>query len=404
MEWDRFPLRFSLVVNLLISLAVGGVVSGIRQLGWLEPLELAVYDWGHGRKSPSLSASARIALIAINEDDIRRQGRWPLSDATLAQALQILTRYRPRAIGIDLFRDLAVPPGEQTLTKVLLASPNIVVVSKAGGLAEHAVPPPPILKNTDQVGFADVVLDRGGVVRRGLLYLTEGETMATSFALRLSLLYLRAEGIAQQPDLTNPEHLRLGRVTIPPFEANDGGYISADARGYQFLLDIQAAERTFPTFRLTTLLEEKIAPEAMRDKIVLVGTVADSIKDLFFIPSRSIFYTRSTISGVELHAHITDQLLRGALEGGAPPTSVSERWESGWLLLWCVMGGIIGTVSRWPLWFWSTAFGGLVILGVSVYWAFVQNWWIPFVPPAIGWVLSIGLAREYLLAKKKENV
>ena len=85
-----------------------------------------------------------------------------------------------------------------------------------------------------------------------------------SFALRLALLYLQAEGITPQPDPSNPQHLRLGRTTIRPLEMNDGGYVGADVRGYQFLLDFKGARGSFLTFSLTALLSGDIDPQASR--------------------------------------------------------------------------------------------------------------------------------------------
>lgn len=400
-KWKRFPLRFPFFASFLISLAVGGAIIGIRQLGWLEAMELAAYDWVLSTRPRSPAMTSRIAIIAIDEEDIRRQGRWPLTDETLARVLQILTQYRPRAIGVDLFRDLPVPPGGPTLTKVLTDNRNIIVITKVGEPIDHTVPPPSFLKNTEQVGFADVVLDPGGVVRRGLLYLDDGETTVMSFDLRLALLYLRMEGIVPQPDLVNPQHLRLGRVTIPPFEADDGGYINVDARGYQFLLDFQDAGRPFPTFSLMNLLDGGIAPEAIRDKIVLIGVTTDSVKDTFFIPYRETSHSASIVPGVVLHAQIVNQLLREALDGNAPITTMGEQEEWGWTLLWCVMGGMVGLWSYLPLRFPLCRIGGLVILSASVYWAFLHSWWIPLIPPAAGWMVSTSLVRDIFFRQKR---
>ena len=76
-------------------------------------------------------------------------------------------------------------------------------------------------------------MDDDGVVRRGLLFLDDGENFSISFSLRLALLYLADEGITPQAGEPNPEHIRLGPVTFTPFEKSDAVYINADARGYQ---------------------------------------------------------------------------------------------------------------------------------------------------------------------------
>jgi len=358
------------------------------------------YDWLLSTQPRSPMISTRVVIIGITEDDIRRQGHWPLKDEDLARTLQILTQYQPRAIGVDLFRDLPVPPGERVLEKVLTENRNVIVATKAAGPTDRGIPPPPYLKETEQFGFADIVLDAGSVVRRGLLYLDEGKRPVTSFALRLALIYLRREGIIPQPDLSDPQHLRLGRVTFKPFEGNDGGYIDADARGYQFLLDFQDTGRQYPIFSLTRVLNKEVAPEAMRDKIVLLGVTADSVKDTFLIPYRGTLGSVSIVQGVLLHAQIVTQLLRGALDGSVQIATLSEPQEWGWILLWCVAGGRVGLLSMLPWQFLVSVIGGISILSVIVQVAFLQRWWIPFVPAAVGWALSATLMRTLFLQRK----
>jgi len=258
-------LRSSIAVSFLVSTMVFFAVLGLRKVGTLEYLELATYDW-YLRSQPKISVSnSRIILLAISENDISNLGHWPLSDANLAQLLANLVRHQPRAIGLDIYRDVSVPPGKNELDAILTGNANIITVMTFG---ETGVPPPPVLLNTNQVGFNDTLVDPGGVVRRGLLFMDDGENVVYSFALRLALLYLQADGIVPQPDPSNPEHIRLGRTTIRPFQPNDGGYVDADARGYQFLLDFRDARGSFPLFSLSDLLSGQIDPETFKDKLV----------------------------------------------------------------------------------------------------------------------------------------
>ena len=240
-----------------------------------------------------------------------QQGRWPLSDARLAQVLRILTQYQPRAIGLDLYRDVPVPPGHEELRAILVGNRHIISAMKFGNEVEIGIAPPPVLKHTDQVGFNDILVDPGGIVRRGLLFLDDGNAVAYSFALRLALLYLQAEGIMPQPDASPSPHLRLGDTAIRPLEANDGGYVSADARGYQFLLDYRDASATFPFYSLTALLSGKIDAKVIEDKIVLIGTTAESVKDFFYTPYGRRLQHHQQMPGIVLHAHMVSQLLQG---------------------------------------------------------------------------------------------
>jgi adenylate cyclase len=399
----RTFLRSPLVASGVISLCVFLGILGLRRSGTLEFLELATYDEYITMLPTTSVSSARIVLIAITERDIQHQGRWPISDAILAQVLQILTQYAPRAIGLDIYRDVEVPPGREELDAVLTANPHIITTMKSVSGKSHGVPPPPVLKDTEQFGFNDILVDTEGIVRRGLLFVDEGQTTLYSFALRLALLYLQAEGIGPQHDPTHRGYLRLQHTTIRPLAAHDGSYVEADAQGYQFLLDFRDGLAVFPNFSLTALLAGEVDPEAIKDKVVLIGVKAESVKDWFYTPHNRGRRAGQEMSGIDLHAHMIGQLLRFALDHSPPVRTASEGQEVGWLLLWSVMGCVIGFWVRGP---WRLALwigGGLLALRFVTYSAFESGWWIPVVPPALAWSISAVIVTAYMTNQEKRQ-
>jgi adenylate cyclase len=315
--------------------------------------------------------------------------------------LEILTSFHPRAIGLDLYRDTPVPPGSKELVAILSKNHSIIMPMKFGGDGRVGIHPPSALKDTDQVGFNDIIVDPGGIVRRGLLFLDDGKNVFYSFSLRLALFYLRGEGVTPQPDPVNPEHLRLGQTTIQPFGPNDGGYIGADAQGYQFLLSFRKSKKPFPSFSLSTLLSSQINPEVIKDKIVLVGTKTEGVKDFFYTPFSRGLHSDQQISGVELHAHIINELLGFALQDRSPMGTLSDWHEWVWILLWSVIGGAMGIVMRSPLRFSLLALVGLFILALLAYFAFLGGWWIPLVPPAIAWFISAAVVTANISNREK---
>ncbi len=402
MSSTRQLLRSPSVASVVASILVFLSIIGLRSTGSLEFLELGAYDW-YVRWRPGASVpDSRIVLIAITEQDIRNHGH-PLPDAILAQVLERLARFRPRAIGLDIYRDIPVPPGREKLDAVLTSNPHIIAVMKVGEGRLEGTPSPLALKDTDQVGFSDIVVDPGGIVRRGLLFQDVGETTAYSLALRLALLYLRRGGIALQPDASNAEHVRLGPTTIRPFEANDGGYVGADAGGYQFLLDFKGARWTFPAYSLTTLLSGDIEPEAITDKIALIGSVAESVPDVFYTSYSRGLQANQQVPGIELHAHIVSQLLRLALDGNSPVATPSKWQEWFWVLLWSAMGGMMGLRVRSPWRFSLCAASGLLLLALVAYLAFVRGWWIPLVPPGLAWLTAAGVVTAHMSNQEKRQ-
>ena len=278
---------------------------GLRSLGMLEALELAAYDLCVRLRPDVSEPDPRIVLVTVTEDDIRKQGRWPLTDDVLAQALEILSQSYPRAIGVDIYRDIPVPPGHDRLNAILTNNRRIIVTTKFADDPASAIPPPPILKGTEQVGFNDIPIDADGIVRRGLLLMDDGKQTLYSFSLRQALLYLQAEGIMPQPDPSNPEHMRLGQTTFHPFESNDGAYVGADA-GDTDLARFQRCAAPLRSFTITALISGEVPAAVIKDRVVLIGVNTESVKDFFYTPhSRGL--RGQAISGVELHAQVVSQ-------------------------------------------------------------------------------------------------
>lgn len=376
------------------------IILGFRSMGSLEHLELTAYD-GLIRLRPRLEVKApRILIITISENDIQQQGRWPLTDKTLAKALQTLVAQQPRAIGLDIFRDIQVPPGSAELDEVLRSNANIICVTKFGN---SGVPPPPVLEGTGQVGFNDMLVDPGGVIRRGLLFLDNGEQVFYSFNLLLALYYLQKDGITAQADDLNPEYLKLGETTIQPLEHNDGAYVNADARGYQYLIDFKDANSFYRARSLTELLSGQIDPTDIQDKLVLVGVVAQSVKDFFYTPFSRGFQAEQQLAGVTVHAHLSSQLIRFGLNESRPIKTIKDSREIVLFLMFCLAGGIIGFFIRSLFRFTILIAAGLLFVFSFSFTAFLNGWWLPVVPTTLCLFLSTGMTTAYVSTREKQQ-
>lgn len=171
--------------------SVAGIVIAMRLAGLLQSWEWAALDQFF-RWRPGQPPEKRILIVGINESDLRYVGQWPVSDAVLAELLKKLKASQPRAIGLDLYRDLRVPPGTQALEQVFKSTPNLIGIEKkvADGTS-NASAPPAMLSQLGQVGANDVVPDADGKIRRGVLFLTpKSEPALPSLGLRLALIYL----------------------------------------------------------------------------------------------------------------------------------------------------------------------------------------------------------------------
>jgi adenylate cyclase len=389
----------SALVAVLVAFLVGFFILVALITGNLQALELSAYDWCT-RLLPKISdANTRIVLITIDENDIRKHG-WPLPDAAVAKALRILTSYNALAIGVDIYRDIPIAPGSDELESILTQNAAIVCMMKFG---MEGIPPPSILKDTAQVGFNDMIVDADGVVRRALLFLDEGTSVAYAFALRLALLYLEPEGIFPHPSESNPDHICLGHTSIRPLESNDGGYVGADAAGYQFLIDYKEAPAAFRSYALTDLLAGQVSAESIESKIVILGVTAQDVKDLFYTPYSRKLQADELVYGITLHSHIASQLIRLGMGESRPIETPGSLFVGSWILFWSLTGGAMGLWIRSPWRFAMSLACGLAALCLLVYGAFMAGWWIPIVPPAVGVVASAGLITAYMSNHEKRQ-
>ncbi len=397
-------LQQSLILHVAVmSLLIWVGITGIREQGWLENIELDAYDWSLRLRPARSGPPPPITLVAITDEDIRKLGRWPVTDRVLAKALDNIMQQKPRAVGVDMYRDLEVPPGRQELNRVLTAHPEIMMVMKFGGIETGGILPPPVLRGTDQVGFSDIVVDADGVVRRGLLYLDDGTDFANSLSLGLTLKYGKEEGIVPKPAPENPDWMKLGKTVFRPLESHDGSYIEADAQGYQYLLDLERRDQHFARVSFGEVLAGTVQPEMFRDKIVLVGVDAQGVKDYFYTSQCGRWGTCPQLSGIELHAYLVWQLLRASQQGQAPFTTLSDAQENGWLALWIVAGAIIGVWVRGAWRFSVVLLMGIVGLGGLVIGGVVQGIWMPFIPPALGLTVNAMLVTAYMSNREKND-
>ncbi|MEQ9669176.1 CHASE2 domain-containing protein [Coleofasciculus sp. G2-EDA-02] len=396
-----------------VAPGVAGLVILLRLLGFLQAWEWATLDQ-YFRWRPREPVDERILIVGISETDLKKVGQWPIPDSVLAKLLKTIKAQNPRVIGLDLYRDLPVLPGQNELIKVLETTPNLIGIEKINQQDSSAsVAPPPMLDQKGQVGFNNVVVDADGKLRRGLLYMVKNDQPTVSFSMRLALMYLEAQNIIAQPSQTNPHIFHLGKGTFQPFSANDGGYVSADDGGYQILLNYRGPARTFSRVSLTEVLEDRIQPDLMRDRLVLIGATATSLNDFFYTPySGDKIATQERTPGIEAQANIISQLLSSALDGRSGLKTWSEPIEVVWIFLWSLTGatlcwvlrdagGLAKLLPRWTLISLLFALAGLV---GSSYLAFIiSSWWIPVIPPALALLGAATATTGYIANFEREE-
>jgi diguanylate cyclase (GGDEF)-like protein len=375
------------VTGFLVTLAI----LGVRETGGLQSLELAAHDRSV-ILTGNLPPDPRLLIVEISEEDLRRSRAVPLPDGTLATALEKLQADRPRVIGLDIHRDIPLGSGTDELAEQLSA-PNVIVIRKGGENESDRVLPPSFVPES-RVGFSDLIADVDSAIRRYLLYVRLSETRDYhSFALRVARKYLGD----RFPVRATPSALRIGDAVFDDLPPRAGGYKmdENEALGWQTLLKYRSADRVAPRVSLTDLLAGKVPPSLVRDRAVLIGYTAPSIKDLFITPYSVLGGKEESGShlmpGVLVHAQMVSQLLSAVLDGQKPIGFLPEWGEWLWILSWSWVGG---TLVRWrdrpfvlilALTGAVAALWGICILGFS--WSV----WLPSIPTTLGLLLTAGI-------------
>jgi CHASE2 domain-containing sensor protein len=388
---------------ILTSVVVAGVVVGLRQIGTLEGMELRSYDQLM-RSRPDQGPDERLLVVGVTEQDIQNRGEYPIKDETLAQLLAKLQEYQPRTIGVDILRDVpqGSPQGRIALEKILKQDENIIAACKMSSVDQPGVPGA-LGVTEERVGFADLPIDAGGILRRSVLLSTptppkvappvqhlcnipDPENQIPSFGFQLALLYLEGQNI--QPDLTPAGELKIGSTVFHRLTDNAGSYHNAGASDYQIMLNYRSPKNAVKQVSVSEVLDGKIDASLIKDRVVLIGYTSPEVKDDFYTPYSAGLQDSQKMPGVVIHAQHVSQILSTVLNNRPLMWCWSEGPEILWILGWSVVGGLLAWRIR-RLWL----FGLGIVVGVGVlygtaYVLFLNSGWVPLVPPMIGLVAT----------------
>ncbi|MEO1510260.1 MAG: CHASE2 domain-containing protein, partial [Cyanobacteria bacterium J06633_23] len=264
-----------------ITVAVGVIAGNFLSL--FNVLEWELRD-GFFRFRITEGIDQEIIVVTIDEQDIQSAGDWPIPDALLAELLQKVDQQSPRAIGLDIYRDLPEEPGHEELVETFRAMPTLIGVEK---IIDNRVNPPPVLEELGQVGIADLVLDGDRKVRRALLTAVDDQRngdIRAGLATRVALKYLEAEGIELTLADAEQQKFLLGKASFVPLKPNEAGYSKQAVGGYQLLMNWWGGPENFVTVSMADVLSGEVESDIMRDRMVFIGTVAPSTNDFFETP------------------------------------------------------------------------------------------------------------------------
>ena len=363
----------------LVALAV---LALLRQSGLAQTVDLALYDLITSRREAPSGLDSPITLIGIEESDIQRYG-WPIDDGLFCRGIDGLRRGGASAIGFDLYRDQGVGPEQQCLRDRFRQEPTLVsIFNVASGIA--AVPGTP----AERQSYNDLSLDADGVLRRDLVHVTGQDEATVSFAMRVMEVATGDRSIRGSIDAGTDDDTWLA--------ADAGGYhneVEAGLGLQRMLLYRQPG--SYRRYTLAQWLENSIPADAIRDQIVLIGSTAPSLRDLFEVPF-SRFHSgveMFQLPGLEIHANRIATLLDSRSNSAALIWTM-PGWGNRLLLVVSLLAGLalgeaIPTLRRSVLIVTALAGAGAAGLLGLLFWSQV---WVGTALPLTGLLSMAGAA------------
>ncbi len=372
--------KLSLVVA--TSVGVTALLVGLRHNQLLQSWELDAYDW-MVRSRPVAPLDDRLLLVTVTENDIEREKIRGLSGATLNKLLAKLMSYQPKTVGINLYQNLESGLGDGVARKE-----DIISVCKFSSVKTEEIRP---AQNVDieTVGSDNLILDDSdNIVRRGLLYADPDKKCKAhfSFAALLALNYLEKQAIEPNFFLEDGSWV-LGKTILRRLTKTSGSYEKMDVGGAQIMINYRHPN-VARQVTLSEVLDSKVDPNLIKDKLVIIGNTATSIDPSVFTPYTALNTESRKKPVIFIHAQVASQILSAVLDGKSMIWYWSDNDEIIWMWFWAITGGTLAWRIRNPLLFivaFSISLCGLV--GIC-YLLFLQAGWIPVIPPALGFVMT----------------
>jgi CHASE2 domain-containing sensor protein/signal transduction histidine kinase len=270
--------------RLALALALVGATFA---LGWYSPYG-AGDRWMQDFFATSLNrkVSEEVVLVVIDDKSLAQIGRWPWSRAVHAALLQRIERQEPHAIGLDLLLTEPSDPLEDRLLADTMGRAGRLLLpvflgDNKDGLEKVVLPLPIFAEKASGLAHVHVHIDPDGMVRSVPSEISDGVRIWPHLALEM--------GAAAPIHMSSEESLRI------PYAGETG---------------------LFKRYSYVDVLQERLPPNALKNKRVLVGVVAAGMGDAYVTPAAG---AATQMPGVEIIAHLLDATLQGVALNQAKP-------------------------------------------------------------------------------------
>ncbi len=296
----------------------------------------SVTSWVFNQKSVHVQADP-IVLVTIDNEDFKHVRKWPWPRALFAEFLTKLNQYDPKVVFFDIIFHGESPSGnedDQPFVEAIAEKGNVVLASFFDEEGHYQVPHPKFTDVAFDIGFVNKPRDLDLVVRRsrGLVFGGDGGVIDLGAEIKVICKYLdiSLNEMYLLPDFENPELIELRREVGEPIR------IPIDDRG-RFPVNYTFSKENVTTIPFWKIIQNKVDPSLLKNKIVLVSITSSAFHDQFNTP------THEDQPGVIIGGNVIQMLLNNSFLKEIPQKSVA------WILFF-ILVLLCWLTLRYSLW------------------------------------------------------
>ncbi|MDD5250848.1 MAG: adenylate/guanylate cyclase domain-containing protein [Rhodocyclaceae bacterium] len=354
------------LIGILVLAVLLGHAAKIYQIGLINRLDAIIYD-AKVRLSMSHDVDPRIVILDIDEKSLAEIGRWPWNrDRMAALVNKLFDTYGIRLLGFDIVfaepddssglksldalakKELKDSAGFQAAVRqmrpqldydarfaaALKGRPVVLgyyLSSDSNGTASGALPAPALAAGAfggRNIGFTtwttyggnlgqfqrmaaggghfNPLVDFDGIARRVPLLAEYQGAYYESLSLAMTRALLGFPKLA--PGYPDADGKDYGGMEWLELKTPRGTLAIPVDENVAALIPFRGPQRSFRYISAVDVLRDRVKPEQLAGKIVLVGTTAPGLMDLRATP------VSSTYAGVEIHANLIAGFLDGTIK------------------------------------------------------------------------------------------
>jgi adenylate cyclase len=251
-----------------------------------------------------------VIIVAI-DDALVKQGSYPVARGDLARIVEAIARLQPKVIAVDLLLvDRGPDDGDEALARSLAGRRTAIAAAAVFPEASQSIAAEndgplarlpraekfllPLKKFADvaEIGIVNVATDRSGIPRSIPMLFRTSDRIEMSFPLRVAAL-----AIGKEPTI-EPNRLVFDQRSI-----------STDV-DHALPISFYGPRRTIRTISAASVLAGEITPDAIQNRIVVIGATVTGGGDFFPTPFDPVMPGVEVISTAITHLIAGDGILR----------------------------------------------------------------------------------------------